>query len=167
MLYTTSIPFTKEYLAITTKQSQHILQYRQSPRSFCLAKTIIDELFILSEFNRIINSSTVRYNNKEEIIEYIDGELNLCLQQHLEHTEILIIFSQFQFLLTSTLAKKPTIKLKPSAVNTINELSQKREGSDISTYGFEIGEINTTHILVANKFCWVRPHLMLITSDGY
>lgn len=70
-------------------------------------------------------------------------------------------------MLTSALAKKPTIELKPSAVNAIDELSQKREGSDISTCGFEIGEINTTHVLVANKFCWVRPHLMLITSDGY
>lgn len=70
-------------------------------------------------------------------------------------------------MLTSALAKKPTIELKPSAVNAIDELSQKREGSDISTCGFEIGEINTTHVLVANKFCWVRPHIMLITSDGY
>lgn len=53
----------------------------------------MDKLFILSEFNRIVNSGTVRYNDKEEIIKYINGELNLCLQQRLEHTGILIIFS--------------------------------------------------------------------------
>lgn len=53
----------------------------------------MDELFILSEFDRIVNSGTVRYNDKEEIIEHIDGELNLCLQQRLEHTGTLIIFS--------------------------------------------------------------------------
>lgn len=70
-------------------------------------------------------------------------------------------------MLTSALAKKPTIHLNPSAANGIDELHQKREGSDISTRGFEISEISTSHFLVANKFCWARPHLMLVTSDGY
>ncbi|GIC92878.1 uncharacterized protein Aud_009353 [Aspergillus udagawae] len=109
----------------------------------------MDESFILSEFDRLVNSGTVIYSDKEEMFEHIDGEL------------------KFQFLLTSALAKKPTIQLNPSAANGIDELDQKREGSDISTHGFEIGEINTSHILVANKFCWARPHLMLVTSDGY
>lgn len=70
-------------------------------------------------------------------------------------------------MLTSALANKPTISLKALAINGTNELDHKREGSDISTHGFEIGEVSTSHLLVANKFCWARPHLMLITSDGY
>lgn len=70
-------------------------------------------------------------------------------------------------MLTSALANKPTISLKAPAINGTNELDHKREGSDISTHGFEIGEVSTSHLLVANKFCWARPHLMLITSDGY
>ncbi|GFG20370.1 5',5'''-P-1,P-4-tetraphosphate phosphorylase 2 [Aspergillus udagawae] len=89
----------------------------------------MDESFILSEFDRLVNSGTVIYSDKEEMFEHIDGEL------------------KFQFLLTSALAKKPTIQLNPSAANGIDELDQKREGSDISTHGFEIGEINTSHIL--------------------
>jgi ATP adenylyltransferase len=82
-------------------------------------------------------------------------------------TGSLIIFSWFQLLLTSALAKNPTIELNPSAANGIDELDQKREGSDISTHGFEIGGTSTSHFLVTKKFCWARPHLILVTSDGY
>jgi ATP adenylyltransferase len=39
----------------------------------------MDESFILSEFDRLVNSGTVIYNDKEEIIERIDGGLNVCL----------------------------------------------------------------------------------------
>lgn len=76
--------------------------------------------------------------------------------------------SQFQFCLTSALAKKPTIQTTPQENNAKDESQhQRRDGSDISTVGFEIGEASSTHFLVANKFCWARPHLMLVTSDGY
>ncbi|KAE8365715.1 hypothetical protein BDV27DRAFT_171418 [Aspergillus caelatus] len=66
----------------------------------------------------------------------------------------LVSSGTFQFLLTSALANKPTIPLNPPAANKIDERDQKREGSDISTQGFKM-------------FCWARPHLMLVTSDGY
>jgi ATP adenylyltransferase/5',5'''-P-1,P-4-tetraphosphate phosphorylase II len=42
-----------------------------------------------------------------------------------------------------------------------------RDGSDINTSGFEIGNVGKTHFLIANKFCFARPHLMLLTYDGY
>lgn len=42
-----------------------------------------------------------------------------------------------------------------------------RPGSDINTAGFEIGAIGDRHILTVNKFCYARPHLILIASDGY
>ncbi|KAJ1713553.1 ATP adenylyltransferase-domain-containing protein [Aspergillus flavus] len=93
----------------------------------------MNESFVLSEFDRLVNSGTVIYNDMEEIFEHIDGDL------------------KFQFLLTSTLANKPTISLKAPAINGTNELDHKREGSDISTHGFKIGEISTSNLLVANK----------------
>lgn len=31
----------------------------------------------------------------------------------------------------------------------------------------EIGDIGSTHFLITNKFCFARPHLMLLTSDGH
>lgn len=44
---------------------------------------------------------------------------------------------------------------------------QPRPGSDITTAGFEIGAIKDTHVIAVNKFCYARPHLMLVTADGY
>ncbi|KAJ5116067.1 hypothetical protein N7456_000415 [Penicillium angulare] len=104
----------------------------------------VDESFILSEFDSLVNSGVVIYNDKQETIEHVDGDLKVRL----------------------TLAKKPTIQLIPSASSEVQETNQKRDGSDISTVGFEIGQASDTHFLIANKFCWARPHLMLVTSDG-
>jgi hypothetical protein len=42
-------------------------------------KTIMDESFILSEFDKLVNSGTVIYSDKEEIIEHLDGDLKVCL----------------------------------------------------------------------------------------
>jgi ATP adenylyltransferase len=39
----------------------------------------MDESFILSEFDRLVNSGTVIYSDKEELFEHIDGELKVCL----------------------------------------------------------------------------------------
>lgn len=63
--------------------------------------------------------------------------------------------------MTSALAKKPTLQTPHSATD------ERRDGSDISTAGFVIGEISNTHLLIANKFCWAKPHFLLLTSDGY
>lgn len=44
---------------------------------------------------------------------------------------------------------------------------QLRPGSDINTNGFEIGSVGESHVIVVNKFAFARPHLMLVSSDGY
>ena len=44
---------------------------------------------------------------------------------------------------------------------------QRRDGSDINTSGFEIGDVGSTHFLITNKFCFARPHLILLTSNGH
>ncbi|KAF5648474.1 5 5 P-1 P-4-tetraphosphate phosphorylase 2 [Fusarium tjaetaba] len=72
------------------------------------------------------------------------------------------------FLLTSALWKKPTIQTAGAQTQEDNESpQQKRDGSDINTAGYEICDIGRTHVLVANKFCFASPHLMLLTSNGY
>lgn len=58
------------------------------------------------------------------------------------------------------MVKKPTIE---NPGNTKAE----RDGSDISTTGFEMGDIGTSHVLVANKFALARPHIMVLTTDGH
>ncbi|CEJ60709.1 hypothetical protein PMG11_09272 [Penicillium brasilianum] len=103
----------------------------------------MDESFILSEFDRLQQSGLVLYDDKQRRIEYVEGGL------------------KFQFCLTSALAKKPTLQTPDSGTD------KRRDGSDISTVGFEISEIGNSHLLIANKFCWAKPHFLILTSDGY
>ncbi|KAB8218934.1 hypothetical protein BDV33DRAFT_204981 [Aspergillus novoparasiticus] len=108
----------------------------------------MNESFVLSEFDRLVNSGTVIYNDKGEIIEHIDGDFKVYLTPYLNIQQ------------ANDSAEGPR-------GNGTDELDHKREGSDISTHGFETGGISTSYFLVANKFCRARPHLMLVTSDGY
>ncbi|KAK6823152.1 hypothetical protein RU639_005914 [Aspergillus parasiticus] len=110
----------------------------------------MEEPLILSKFDRLVKSGLVLYDDKQQIIEHIDGDL------------------KFQFVLTSALTKKPTLTTSqaPPKPNTDTQEPEKREGSDISTTGFEIATTDT-HILIANKFSFARPHLMLLTLDGH
>ncbi|OPB36245.1 phosphorylase superfamily protein [Trichoderma guizhouense] len=108
----------------------------------------MDETLILSKFDKLVNSGLVLYDENQETVQHVDGEL------------------EFQFLLTSALVKKPVLGPPSSEKNTeVN--GDKADGSDISTQGFEIGPIGNTHFVIANKFCYARPHLMLLTCDGY
>ncbi|KAL3422718.1 tetraphosphate phosphorylase 2 (ATP adenylyltransferase) [Phlyctema vagabunda] len=110
----------------------------------------MEEHLILSKFDGMVKSGLVLYDEKQETIEHIDAEL------------------KFHFILTSALAKKPTIHTPQPRVEDHPELYKlRRDGSDISTDGFELGDVGNTHFLAANKFCFARPHLMLLTSDGH
>ncbi|KAJ3547135.1 hypothetical protein NM208_g1671 [Fusarium decemcellulare] len=109
------------------------------------------ESCILSEFDRLVESGQVLYDDQQKIIEHIDEGL------------------KFQFILSSALTKKPTIKTALSQdEDQASSHNDRRDGSDISTRGFEIGgEVSNTHFMIANKFSFARPHLLLLTSDGY
>lgn len=80
-----------------------------------------------------------------------------------------MLLAQFHFILTSALAKKPTLHSRPPQAAGDNAESRQlfRDGSDIQTTGYEIGPVGSSHFLAANKFCFARPHLMLLTSDGH
>jgi ATP adenylyltransferase len=69
---------------------------------------------------------------------------------------------------TNALVKKPTFQnTQPQTQQSIDSTEYRRPGSDICTTGYEIADVGTTHILVANKFCFARPHLVLLTLDGH
>ncbi|KAL7916707.1 ATP adenylyltransferase domain-containing protein [Trichoderma velutinum] len=108
----------------------------------------MDETLILSQFDKLVSSGSVLYDRNQVTDQHVDGEL------------------EFQFLLTSALAKKPGLRPLPSQ-NDAELNGDRADGSDISTKGFEIGQIGNTHFVIANKFCYARPHLMLLTCDGY
>ncbi|KAF5250902.1 hypothetical protein FANTH_3956 [Fusarium anthophilum] len=110
----------------------------------------MDRSLVEAKFDSLVEAGLVFYDQGQKIIEHLDGGL------------------KFQFLLTSALAKKPTIETAGAQNPQDKDSSQqKRDGSDINTAGYEICDVGSTHVLVANKFCFASPHLMLLTSDGH
>ncbi|KAL2167545.1 hypothetical protein VTG60DRAFT_1131 [Thermothelomyces hinnuleus] len=72
---------------------------------------------------------------------------------------------EFEFRILSGLKKKPVVpgEQTPSATSS----SGCRPGSDIDVSGYEVADIGSTHLLAYNKFAAARPHLLLVTQDGY
>ncbi|KAE8347725.1 hypothetical protein BDV24DRAFT_146526 [Aspergillus arachidicola] len=130
----------------------------------------MEESLILSKFDRLVESGLVLYDDKQQIIEHIDDGLKVLPTSSTmfqpEHP--LTTIPKFQFVLTSALTKKPTLTTSqaPPKPNADTQEPDRRDGSDISTTGFEIATTDT-HILIANKFSFSRPHLMLLTLDGH
>ncbi|RFU24684.1 hypothetical protein B7463_g11653, partial [Scytalidium lignicola] len=110
----------------------------------------MEESLVLSRFDSLVKSGVVLHDDKQEIIEHVDEEL------------------KFHFILTSALAKKPTFQVLKALEEDNNKSNQpQRDGSDIDTRDFEIGKIGSTHFVAVNKFCFARPHLMILTSNGH
>ncbi|PIG80769.1 hypothetical protein AARAC_010656 [Aspergillus arachidicola] len=110
----------------------------------------MEESLILSKFDRLVEFGLVLYDDKQQIIEHIDDGLKV--------------------LPTSSTMFQPEHPLttipNPSQAHADTQEPDRRDGSDISTTGFEIATTDT-HILIANKFSFSRPHLMLLTLDGH
>ncbi|KAJ6787505.1 hypothetical protein PWT90_02268 [Aphanocladium album] len=108
----------------------------------------MDQAFLISEFDRLVSDGLVLYDDKQIVLRQQDGGLT------------------FQFVLTAALSKKPTAATAGEQPQGLVE-KKVRPGSDIDTNGYEIGEVGGSHVLVANKFCYARPHYLLLTKDGY
>ncbi|KAL9573955.1 hypothetical protein ACKAV7_001899 [Fusarium commune] len=112
-----------------------------------------DGSVLLSRFDALTKSGLVLYDENQRIVEHTDGGL------------------KFHFVLTKALIKKPTLTTPDQQAQSESLLSngtQLLPGSDIHTNGFEMGESESnTHFLIANKFCFSRPHLMMLTRDGH
>ncbi|RYC88127.1 hypothetical protein BFJ63_vAg8985 [Fusarium oxysporum f. sp. narcissi] len=113
----------------------------------------IDGSALLSTFDVLTKSGLVLYDESQKVVERTDGDL------------------KFHFVLTKALIKKPTLSTPEQSSASGNGLSNSKQllpGSDIDTNGFEMGDSeSSTHFLIANKFCFSRPHLMMLTRDGY
>lgn len=94
--------------------------------------------------------------------------------------------AQYEFALTGAIGKKPFIKdnadgpqQSPASSSTSTSAATPSPvpddrgpgyvpGSDIDVSGYEITRVNAgTHLLMFNKFCMYRPHMLLLTSDGW
>ncbi|KAL7954569.1 hypothetical protein V8C34DRAFT_319780 [Trichoderma compactum] len=108
----------------------------------------MDETLILLRFDKLVNAGLVLHHQNQETVQHVDVDF------------------WFEFLLTSALAKKPVLQ-PPSSQKNAELNGDRANGNDISTKGFEFGQIGHTHFVIATKFCYARPHLMLLTCDGY
>lgn len=72
-------------------------------------------------------------------------------------------FLQLEFRLLSGFVNKPTVSNDPSPPSQ----SGCRPGSDIDVSGFEVADLGSTHLIAFNKFAAERPHLLLLTQNGY
>ncbi|XEU94862.1 hypothetical protein FSHL1_000146 [Fusarium sambucinum] len=114
---------------------------------------ILDRSALLSRFDALTKSGLVLYDEDQKIVDHTDGDL------------------KFHFVLTKALIKKPTLSTPEQQSASKSSLPKDRQllpGSDIDTTGFEMsGSDDSSHFLIANKFCFSRPHLMMLTRDGY
>ncbi|KAF5671857.1 ATP adenylyltransferase II [Fusarium denticulatum] len=116
----------------------------------CPAPTT-DRSALLSRFDTLTKSGLVLYDKNKKVVEHTDGDL------------------KFHFVLTKALIKKPTLSTPEQSSASGNGLSkQLLPGSGIDTNGFEMGDSeSSSHFVIANKFCFSRTHLMMLTRDGY
>ncbi|KJX96220.1 5',5'''-P-1,P-4-tetraphosphate phosphorylase 2 like protein [Zymoseptoria brevis] len=114
----------------------------------------------LARFDELVESGAVSYDANQETIEHVEGDL------------------KYHFILTTALTTKPHTISSPTTSSTSTTSSpttsststtppQFRPGSDINTTGYELTPIGPSHFLAINKFCYARPHLMLLTSSGH
>lgn len=68
---------------------------------------------------------------------------------------------QFEFRLLTGLSQKPTPTSPPQPA------SRCRPGSDIDVTRYEIADLGNTHLVAFNKFSSARPHLSVLTEDGF
>ncbi|WPH03811.1 Hypothetical protein R9X50_00669400 [Acrodontium crateriforme] len=108
----------------------------------------MDESALIDTFDRLVKSGVVSYNSNPEIVKH--------------ETENLIV----QFLFTPALAKKPMVQ-DHSSETAEEENSGRLPGGDIGITVFKLCDIGNDHVLIINKFSFARPHLMLLTSNGY
>lgn len=125
---------------------------------------------ISSGFDKLVESGMVQYDNNQEIITHAEGGLKVRTARNFgQYTprKSYADHAQFQFVLTSALTRKPTIQLQRPDALQVEDAEKFLDGSDIGTAGFELGSIGSTHFVVANRFSYAKPHLMLLTSDGH
>ncbi|KAK4186431.1 hypothetical protein QBC35DRAFT_501344 [Podospora australis] len=102
----------------------------------------LHEVKITTIFDRRVDKGVIVYNKDFRAVFYSDKGFD------------------FEFRLLSGLDKKPNPSSPPVS-------SGCRPGSDIDVSGFEISALGPTHLLAFNKFSSARPHLLVLTQDGF
>ncbi|KAK3902249.1 hypothetical protein C8A05DRAFT_44284 [Staphylotrichum tortipilum] len=111
------------------------------------ADTVPSE-YLLAQFDRLVNQGMVVYQSDHRVVTMSDGGLS------------------FEFHILESHTSKPRA---PSGPDQHSSSTQPgcRPGSDIKISGYEIATLGPTHLLMVNKFPAARPHLLILTQDGF
>ncbi|KAI8166914.1 Diadenosine 5',5'''-P1,P4-tetraphosphate phosphorylase 2 [Colletotrichum sp. SAR 10_70] len=130
-----------------------------------MGSQVVDEASVLAQFDALVRKGTVLYSDDLKKIHHQDGgfEFEFRLTSALK-TKPAAVFDNSELDAATTPPKSPS----PSPANAM-ELDAEGQipGGDISVAGFVISPVNNTHVLMFNKFCAYRPHLILLTANGY
>ncbi|KAF5512960.1 Diadenosine 5',5'''-P1,P4-tetraphosphate phosphorylase 2 [Colletotrichum aenigma] len=133
-----------------------------------MGSQVIDEASVLAQFDALVRKGTVLYSDNLKKIHHQDGgsEFEFRLTSALK-TKPAAVFDNSELDAATTPPKSPSPS--PAAGTDAMELDAEGQipGGDISVAGFVISPVNNTHVLMFNKFCAYRPHLILLTANGY
>ncbi|KAH8879016.1 ATP adenylyltransferase [Thozetella sp. PMI_491] len=109
----------------------------------------MDEASLLDRFDQLVDAGIVLYSEEQQTTTVSDGDLKV------------------KIILTPAFAKKPTAQQSNGQTPESQPQKHLQPGSDIDTTGFELGDVGEAHFLAMNKFCFVRPHMLVMTKDGF
>ncbi|KAK1757739.1 ATP adenylyltransferase-domain-containing protein [Echria macrotheca] len=107
----------------------------------------VDENELCSRFDRLVDEGVIVFQGYRTV-RHSDG-------------------IEFQFRLLSGLVRKPVVYGEKPASASTTTATGLRPGSDIDVSGYEVADLGETHMLIFNKFPAARPHLLVLTQDGF
>ncbi|KAK4443252.1 hypothetical protein QBC34DRAFT_443563 [Podospora aff. communis PSN243] len=109
----------------------------------------LDEAKICADFDRRVDEGVIIFNKAYRTVPYSDNGFNI------------------EFRLLSGLSRKPGVSTSTPPSTSPAENTGLLPGSDINIHSHLITALGTSHLLAFNKFSAARPHLLLLTADGY
>ncbi|KAK0616332.1 hypothetical protein B0T14DRAFT_434121 [Immersiella caudata] len=109
----------------------------------------LNEDQICADFNHGVDNGTIIFNKEYRTVPYSDNGFNI------------------EFRLLSGLSRKPGLSTPTPVSTSASPDAGLLPGSDINIHSHLITTLSNTHLLAFNKFSAARPHLLLLTADGY
>jgi ATP adenylyltransferase len=126
----------------------------------------MNEDYVLARFDRLVEEGTVVYNEDYRTVTVLDQGLPVRPTLSSPLTELCLTLFQFEFRILKSHTTKPQAPREPQKPSS-SQQPGCRPGGDIGVAGFEMATLGSTHLLMANKFPAARPHLLILTQDGF
>lgn len=133
--------------------------------SYGMAEPTLNEEYLLTQFDRLVAQGTVVYQPDHRVVSMSDRGLPVGHPTPPSSPHPLTL-SQIQFHILESHNAKPRAPSDPHQHSSPTQPGC-RPGSDIKISGYEVATLGPTHLLMVNKFPAARPHLLILTQDGF